>query len=158
MSTNAPVAPDEIRVQPWVKWFMYIMSFVPASVGVPTFVRQVSLPHADLSVAIAILLLLTGTSAWLFPRIYRQCSIVVSRDGISQMIRQRGGVRYHKTTVPWENVENVHFKMFSFHFLITNQIELELNTAFFNDAQATIAAVDVLLPHRLREQLNNHGA
>lgn len=158
MLEHRPIAPTEVRVKPWMKWFMYFICLVPAGVGVLGFIHQASIPQADLSAGVAVFFLLTAASVWLFPHIYCQCSIVLGPDGISQALRQHRGIVFRKVSVPWENIRHVRFVKLTYQFLTDNQIQFELNTALFNDTQATIQEVRAHLPQRLRQQLDSHDA
>ncbi|MFD2454559.1 hypothetical protein [Ideonella paludis] len=108
-------------------------------------------------VAAAVCGVIAVTFGWLFVRIYSLCSVSVSREGVSQSFLLHRGALKSRASVPWDRVQRVSFSRLSYHFVVADGSNLELNTALFGDARAVITLVRQFLPPRLLAQIDSPG-
>lgn len=159
MNNNGhPAASSEVLfVKPWIRGFMCLVCAVPIAAVVGAFARQAVTPGSNLLIAAVVCDVVAVAFAWLFVRLYSLCSISVSKEGVAQSFLLRGGALKSSSNVPWDRVQQVSFSRLSYHFVVADGSNLELNTALFGDAQTTINAVRQFLPPRLLAQLDKPG-
>lgn len=81
----------------------------------------------------------------------------MNSKGVDQsFVSPRGGL-VKRVHLRWEQVQRVSFARHSYHFVGGDGLKMELNTALFGDANATIRTVRQMLPQRLLSQLDSVG-
>lgn len=146
---------SKICVSMWLKALMYLVSLLPGLAAFAVLVPHQSWPGQNLWLAAIGFGILIAASCWLFRRMYFLCSIVMTESGLEQsFLSFRRGFR-RNVRLGWDQVANVSFSRFSYHFRGKDGESLELNTSLFNDMQATIRAVRDRLPARLQAQVDH---
>ncbi|GMU74803.1 MAG: hypothetical protein AMXMBFR45_02940 [Gammaproteobacteria bacterium] len=156
MTNSQPVGSSSsaLRVASWVRGLMYLVCLVPVVFVLWAILRQALMPGGGLLVAVLIGLVVTVAFVWLFRRLYSLCSITVGTEGVAQSFLLQGGNLATRVNVTWDQVQRASFSRHSYYFSAANGLNLELNTALFGDAAATISAVRQLLPPRLLAQID----
>jgi hypothetical protein len=147
---------SKICVSMWLKALMYLISLLPGLASFAVLVPHQSWPGENPWLAAIGFGTLLAASCWLFSRMYFLCSIVMTESGLEQSFLSllRSGFR-RNVQLGWDQVADVSFSRFSYHFRGKDGERLELNTSLFNDMQATIRTVRDRLPARLQAQLGH---
>jgi hypothetical protein len=145
---------SHLYVRPWIKIIMYGVCLLPITMTIWALFRQVQLPEGNVLGASVVCAAVTVSFAWLFARLYSLCSIDMNSKGVGQSFVSLRGGGVKRVHLRWEQVQRVSFARHSYYFLGEDGLKMELNTALFGDAKATIRAVRQMLPNRLLSQLD----
>jgi hypothetical protein len=148
---------SHLYVRLWVRISMYAVCLLPIATTIWALLRQTQLPDGNVLVAAGICFAVTVAFAWLFTRLYSLCSIDMNCKGVEQSFALLRGGLGKRVQLRWNQVQRVSFSGQSYHFVAEDGSTMELNTALFGDAKATIRAVRMLLPERLLSQLDSEG-
>jgi hypothetical protein len=155
---NAPSNGDDsphLYVSLGVTIFMYAVCLLPITMSIWALLRQAHLSDGNVFVALVICIAVTASFAWLFTRFYSLCSIGMNNKGMEQSFVWHRGALVKRVYLRWDQVQRVSFAHHSYHFISGDGLKMELNTALFGDANATIRAVRLILPQRLLSQLDS---
>jgi len=154
-STSREDQTSPMYVRAWVRLLMCGLCLLVIALMIWAVQGQVTLPNGNVPVAVIGCGTIIAVFAWLLGRLYSLCSIVVSNDGVRQTFVLRNGKLCEHAHIGCDQIQRVSFRGSSYHFLGVDGARLELNTALFGDAEATIGAVRNRLPERLLLQLES---
>jgi hypothetical protein len=146
---------SKVCVSTWLKALMYLVSLLPGLASFAVLVPHQSWPGENPWLAAIGFGILLAASCWLFSRMYFLCSIVMTESGLEQSFLGFRSDFRRTVRLGWNQIANVSFSRFSYHFRGEDGESLELNTSLFNDMQATIRTVRDRLPARLQAQLGH---